>query len=114
MTAAAMTRLDGHDGFTTLELLAVSGILAIITAIGLPYYGSYRTGTVDAAMGAAVRNARLAIESLSIENGTYEDATVADLESHGFRSISDVTLVIEAATADAYVLRACGEGGSTA
>jgi prepilin-type N-terminal cleavage/methylation domain-containing protein len=74
-------RLRSEKGFTLIELLVVMIILAILTAIAIPSYLSFKDRANRAAAGADVRSLIPSIEAYFSDNGTYSGMTVAALQA---------------------------------
>ena len=70
-------RLRSEKGFTLIELLVVMIILAILTAIAIPSYLSFRDRANNSAAGADLRAAIPSVEAYFSDNGTYTGMTVA-------------------------------------
>jgi type IV pilus assembly protein PilA len=81
MLSTLRKRLSNEKGFTLIELLVVMIILAILTAIAVPSYLSFRDRANNSAAGADVRAIVPSIESYFADNGTYTGMTVAGLQS---------------------------------
>jgi len=74
-----------QNGFTLLELLVVVALLAILTAVAIPAYNSYRIEMYDATAKSDLRNAMTAIESYATANDGALPASHAALASAGHR-----------------------------
>ena len=74
-------RLRSERGFTLIELLVVMIILAILTAIAIPSYLSFKDRANRSAAGADVRSIIPSIESYFSDNGTYAGMTIAGLKA---------------------------------
>src|SRR5215510_131801 len=82
MLATLRKRLRNDEkGFTLIELLVVMIILAILTAIAIPSYLSFKDRANRAAAGADVRSIIPSIEAYFSDNGTYSGMTVAILQA---------------------------------
>ena len=68
-------RLRSEKGFTLIELLVVMIILAILTAIAIPSYLSFKDRANNSAAGADVRSIIPSVESYFSDNGTYASMT---------------------------------------
>ena len=63
-------RLRSEKGFTLIELLVVMIILAILTAIAIPSYLSFRDRANKSAAAADVRSVIPSVEAWFADNGT--------------------------------------------
>ena len=70
-------RLRSEKGFTLIELLVVMIILAILTAIAIPSYLSFRDRANKSAAGADLRAVIPSVEACFSDNGTYAGMTIA-------------------------------------
>src|SRR6476661_11024289 len=80
-------RLRSQKGFTLIELLVVMIILAILTAIAIPSYLSFRDRANKSAAGADLRAAIPSVEAFFSDHGTYAGMTVAALKASYDQSI---------------------------
>ena len=72
-------RLTSEKGFTLIELLVVMIILAILTAIAIPSYLSFRDRANKGAAAADLRAAVPSIEAYAADNrGAYDGMTAAE------------------------------------
>ena len=81
-------RLRSEKGFTLIELLVVMIILAILTAIAIPSYLSFRDRANKSAAGADLRAAIPSVEAFFSDHGTYAGMTVAGLKASYDQSIN--------------------------
>ena len=81
-------RLRSQKGFTLIELLVVMIILAILTAIAIPSYLSFKDRANKSAAGADVRSIIPSIESYFSDNGTYSGMTVTNLKTNYDQAIN--------------------------
>ena len=81
-------RLRSEKGFTLIELLVVMIILAILTAIAIPSYLSFKDRANKSAAGADVRSIIPSIESYFSDNGTYSGMTVSYLKTNYDQAIN--------------------------
>jgi type IV pilus assembly protein PilA len=71
------TMLKNKKGFTLIELLIVVAIIAILAAIAIPQFSSYRIKGYNAAATADLRNARTAEESFFSDWQVYSSSAAA-------------------------------------
>ena len=81
-------RLAGEKGFTLIELLVVMIILAILTAIAIPSYMSFKDRANRSAAGADLRAAIPSVEAYYSDHGTYTGMTAANLAASYDQSIN--------------------------
>jgi type IV pilus assembly protein PilA len=91
-------RLRSEKGFTLIELLVVMIILAILTAIAIPSYLSFKDRANNSAAGADVRSIIPSIESYFSDNGTYAGMSVAGLQASYDQAINLSTYTLGAGT----------------
>lgn len=58
-------------GFTLIELLIVVAIIAILAAIAIPQFSSYRQKAYNSSAVADLRNSKTAFEAYFADNQTY-------------------------------------------
>jgi prepilin-type N-terminal cleavage/methylation domain-containing protein len=109
----ATEKRDAQHGFSMVELLVVVAIIGFLAAVALPAYASYKQQSCDAMVTSDLHSVSAAMEAYFVTEGTYEGATVPDLETdYHYRHSPDVTVSIETADRDHYVLTASVPGGS--
>jgi type IV pilus assembly protein PilA len=106
-------RLRSEKGFTLIELLVVMIILAILTAIAIPSYLSFRDRANKSAAGADLRAAIPSVEAFFSDNGTYAGMTAAKLKASYDQSISAGIVSVHAATATGYCVQATSPNDAT-
>jgi prepilin-type N-terminal cleavage/methylation domain-containing protein len=86
-------------GFTLLELLLVVAIIAILGAIAIPQFVSYRQTAFDARAKSDLRNAANAEEAYFVATGDYLDCVNTSCISQlpDFRLSDTVTITMTAA-----------------
>lgn len=110
---ASLTNRRREAGFTLIELLVVVAIVAILAAVAIPQFATYKRKAHDAEMTSALNSARTAMEAFYESNDyTYAGATLAGLILKGYR-VGNADLEIVSAGSTDYVLRACLDGGTS-
>ena len=105
-------REEGEKGFTLIELLVVILIIAILAAIAIPVFLAQRKKGWNGQVQSALKNAATAAESYATgANGSYATMDLADLQTEGFKSASDVTVSVLSADATSYCIEAEHTGG---
>ena len=106
-------RLRSEKGFTLIELLVVMIILAILTAIAIPSYLSFRDRANNSAAGADLRAAIPSVEAYFSDNGTYSGMSAAGLAASYDQSISPSIILVKTATASTYCVQATSPNDTT-
>ncbi|HEY7690737.1 MAG TPA: prepilin-type N-terminal cleavage/methylation domain-containing protein [Gaiellaceae bacterium] len=106
-------RLRSEKGFTLIELLVVMIILAILTAIAIPSYLSFRDRANKSAAGADLRAAIPSVEAFFSDHGTYNGMNAAKLKASYDASISGGIVSVHSATATTYCVQATSPNDNT-
>jgi prepilin-type N-terminal cleavage/methylation domain-containing protein len=110
-------RLRSEKGFTLIELLVVMIILAILTAIAIPSYLSFKDRANKSAAGADVRSLIPSVESFFSDKGTYSGMTVSYLKTNYDQAIDLSTYTLGGAgnqTATSYCVQASSQNQTAA
>jgi type IV pilus assembly protein PilA len=99
-------RLRSEKGFTLIELLVVMIILAILMAVAIPSYLSFRDRANKSAAGADLRAAIPSVEAYFSDHGTYVGMNAANLKASYDASLSAGIISVHAATATTYCVQA--------
>jgi prepilin-type N-terminal cleavage/methylation domain-containing protein len=99
-------RLRSEKGFTLIELLVVMIILAILTAIAIPSYLSFRDRANKSAAGADLRAAIPSVEAFFSDHGTYSGMTVGFLQTAYDQSIDPSIISLGALSDTTYCVQA--------
>ena len=95
-------RLRSEKGFTLIELLVVMIILAILMAVAIPSYLSFRDRANKSAAGANLRAAIPSVEAYFSDNGFYTSMTPTSLQASYDQSIDTANLFVKSATSTDY------------
>jgi type IV pilus assembly protein PilA len=95
-------RLRSEKGFTLIELLVVMIILAILMAVAIPSYLSFRDRANKSAAGANLRAAIPSVEAYFSDNGTYASMTPAGLQVSYDQSIDTANTFVKSSGATTY------------
>lgn len=104
-------------GFTLIELMVVSLILAILVAIALVAYARFEQRAQDGAAQAALRHAMLAEQAIFADDDAYSDvvADFSDFEPAVYvnlTSASDFGVYVDKFSDDVVCLHDKGGGGA--
>jgi type IV pilus assembly protein PilA len=106
-------RLRSEKGFTLIELLVVMIILAILTAIAIPSYLSFRDRANNSAAGADLRAAIPSVEAYFSDTGSYTGMTAAGLAASYDQSINPSIILVKSAAGTSYCVQATSPNDST-
>ena len=110
-TSAYPKHCKETGGYTLIELLVVVSIIALMAAIAIPQFISYRSKAIDAEMKSDLRNAAVAIESYYAKRSVYP-ASIAEVAGFGFKSTAGVNISLMILSPSSYTLTADKPGGS--
>jgi prepilin-type N-terminal cleavage/methylation domain-containing protein len=113
MLNALRKRLRSEKGFTLIELLVVMIILAILTAIAIPSYLSFRDRANNSAAGADLRAAIPSVEAWFSDHGTYAGMTVGGLAASYDQSINPSIISLGTLSATTYCVQATSPNDNT-
>ncbi|HEY7603476.1 MAG TPA: prepilin-type N-terminal cleavage/methylation domain-containing protein [Gaiellaceae bacterium] len=100
-------RLETERGFTLIELLVVMIILAILTAIAIPSYLSFRDRANKGAAAADLRAVVPSIEAYAADHhGAYDGMTAAGLRASYDRGVNPSIILVKAAAGTSYCVQA--------
>jgi prepilin-type N-terminal cleavage/methylation domain-containing protein len=107
-------RLRNEQGFTLIELLVVMIILAILTAIAIPSYLSFRDRANKAAAAADLRAAVPSIEAYRADNaGAYDGMTAAKLQASYDQGLNPSIIFVKSAAGSSYCVQATAPDDAT-
>lgn len=107
MVNALRKRLRSDEkGFTLIELLVVMIILAILMAIAIPSYLSFRDRANKSAAGSDLRAAIPSVEAFFSDHGTYVGMDAAYLKASYDQSLSTGIISVHTVGATTYCVQA--------
>ncbi len=71
MGGKQMKKFKNSKGFTLIELLIVVAIIAILAAIAIPQFSSYRQKAYNSSAVADLRNSKTALEAFYADVQSY-------------------------------------------
>jgi len=107
-------RLRSEQGFTLIELLVVMIILAILTAIAIPSYLTFRDRANKSAAAADLRAAVPSIEAYAADNrGAYDGMTAAILQASYDQGLNPSIIFVKSAAGTNYCVQATAPDDAT-
>jgi type IV pilus assembly protein PilA len=101
-----------QDGFTLIELLLVLVIIAVLTAIAVPAYLTFRAQAQDTAAKSALNETLKAANAYALDNDGYTTITLAKLRKDYDRAIPSIVKLGTTQT-DYFCIHALSDGGTT-
>lgn len=98
-------------GFTLVEILVVVAIIALLVAIAIPQFMSYRSEAIDAQMKSDLRNASIAIEAYYAKQSVLP-ASTTEIAGYGFQPSIGVTISFVILSPTSYRVTAAKSGGT--
>lgn len=89
-----------REGFTLVELLIVMGIIAILAAIAIPNFISYRQRGYDGTARSDAKNAYTAAQAYFNDYPVKVMADVSDVTAYGYKQSPDIEFTIGGGQAD--------------
>ena len=89
----------------------VVSVIALLAAIAIPQFISYRSRSIDAQLKSDLRNAAVSVEAYFTKRSVYP-LSIAEIEGYGFKATSGVTLTLSIVTPNSYTITAAKPGGT--
>lgn len=85
----SLPRLRQSDGFTLIELMVVIMIIAVLVAMGLPTFLSFRSHAQDSSAQQTLAVAQKATFGIALQDDTYADSTTLVATMPSFEASRD-------------------------
>ena len=104
--------MRNEKGFSLLELVTITAIIATLAIIAIPQFANYRSRAFNDSALSDLRNAMTAQEAYFSDNQVYTNSETTLINSYNLSKNSDTQLSISAA-ANSYTMTAYQPAGNT-
>jgi type IV pilus assembly protein PilA len=98
--------LNSQSGFTLIELITVSAIIASLAAIAIPQIGGYRKRAIEATLKSDLRNAATAEEAYFAQNLVYKTGALSSGTLSSYNKSADISSMQATAGTNTFQLTA--------